>query len=236
MFQKPKNLIALGAALFTAVTIHAQGFVNLNFESATIPAGTPVPTQISLTEGVPGWSESYTTGDFTELNSDMYYDGISGGGNFVAIIDKNEPYFQPLNGKYSAILFSQGGGPVYDQYSQSISQTALVPSGSQSLVFNAYVTGAPFVVTLGGQTINLELLQIFGNYTEFAGTIPPSLAGQSETLEFTELPTPEGDGQIAALELDNISFSPNAVPEPSALAFGVISGFLFGVRGWFRKR
>jgi hypothetical protein len=57
-----------------------------------------------------------------------------------------------LTEQYSAFLFGGiGNGATLE--SVGISQTAVVSLGTQSVQFDAYVYGAPFVVTLGGETI-----------------------------------------------------------------------------------
>jgi len=234
MNKYKSSFIILSCSFCTFVAQAQDSFQNLNFEAANIPSGTHVATFVPISEGLPGWSAYFTSGSTTEPQTQVVYDGISTGGNGIAVIDKNEPTFGPLQGKYSAFLFG-GGNEVL--YSAAISQSGLVPTGTQSLLFDAYVYGAPFVITLSGQTINMIPLQVFADYTEYIGQVPSSLAGQSDTLVFTEPPEAPGSPQPSELELDNISFSTmSAVPEPSIVILTVIGGLLFGAGKWLARR
>jgi hypothetical protein len=161
----------------------------------------------------------------------VWYDGISLGGALISVIDSNAPAFKPLQGMYSAFLF--GGGPA-GLTSATISQTGLVPAGTESLLFDAYVSGASFIVTLGGQAINMTALQTFSNYSLYGGNIPTTLAGQTETLSFTE-PPPIGVPP-SFFELDNIQFSNSFVPEPSTLSLFVLGAVLLGWRVLGRRQ
>jgi len=232
---KTTELIAgSSVVLLAALSAHAQGnFQNLNFEAANIPSGTQVASFVPISEGLPGWSAYFTTGSTTDPQTQVGFDFISTGGNIISVVDKNAPMPQ-LQGKYSALLCG-GGNEIL--YSSSISQSGLVPAGTQSLLFDAAVYGAPFIVTLGGQTINMVPLQTFANYTEYGGEIPSSFADHGETLSFTEPPEPEGEPQPSFLELDNIVFSPTSVvPEPNMLGLTAVGGLLFGARKWFARR
>jgi hypothetical protein len=102
-----------------------------------------------------------------------------------------------------------------------------VPAGTQSLLFDGYVSGAPFIVTLGGQTVAMTPLATFAHYTLWGGEIPSSFAGQTETLSFIE--PPATGVQPSMFELDNISFSTQSVPEPNPLALTGAGALLFAL-------
>jgi len=213
-------LIWSSAFLFSAC---AQGtFQNFNFESANIPPSTPIPSFLPISDALPGWTAT--------PSSPVVYDGISTGGEGISIIDQNESGFQPLQGNYSVLLFG-GGAP--SVISAEISQTGVVPNGTQSLLFEGYVSSTPFVVTLGGQTLNMIPLQTFPNtgsyppYNLYGGNFPSAFDGQSETLTFTE-PAP-ATSPPSMFELDDISFSTQAVPEPSPFVLSGIGGLLFAL-------
>jgi len=211
------------ATILATASIHAQGtFQNLDFESAGIPVGYPPGSDnVPISAALPGWNGLY--GNIP--TSQVWYDGISTGGAVISVIDAQAPAFAPLQSTYSAFLF---GGPYMSPtlVSAGISQIGVVPAGTQSLFFDGYVTGAPFVVTLGGQTITMSPLESFPNsgseppYTLYGGNIPLTFAGQSEILSFTE--PPATGVQPSMFELDNIAFSPQSVPEPNPLA---LTGF-----------
>jgi hypothetical protein len=208
----------------------SQGFVNLNFESANVSGYSPDSSDVPTTSALPGWTAYYSNSSVTNTANQVWYDGISLGGAIISVIDTNAPSFSPLQGKYSAFLF--GGGTSGNLLSASISQTGVVPAGTESLLFDAYVFGASFTVTLGGQTINMTPLQTFSNYTLYGGNIPSDLAGISEALTFTE--PPAVSSQPSMFELDNIQFSPSSVPEPSTLALAAVGG-LFLAWQWKRR-
>jgi hypothetical protein len=214
------------ATLLAAVSADAQGtFQNLNFEEASIPVSTPVNSSIPISEALPDWTAYFTSGTTVNAQTQVNYDTISLGGPIISVIDASAPAFAPLQGTYSAFLF--GGGSSTPLYSASISQTGTVPTGTQSLLFDAYVSGAPFVVTLGGQAINMTPLETFAHYTLWGGTIPSSFAGQTETLSFTE--PPATGVQPSMFELDDIVFSTSSVPEPSPLVLTGLGAFVFAL-------
>jgi len=220
-----RHLCRLSAIALASVSLaRAQGtFQNLDFEAADIPASTAVNSLIPISEALPDWSAYFGSGpSVTEVN----YDAISLGGPVISVIDANVAVFRPLQGTYSAFLF--GGGETGTLTSASISQTGTVPTGTQSLQFDAYVSGSPFVVTLGGQSIDMVPLETFAHYSLWGGNIPSSFAGQTETLTFTE--PPATGVQPSTFELDDIVFSPTSVtPEPSPLALMAIGGLLFAL-------
>ena len=83
--------------------------------------------------------------------------------------------------------------------------------------------GSSPVVSLQGQNLDLVPLQTFPNYTLYAADIA-SFAGQSATLSFTA-PTPRF-GSPSFLTLDDISFLPIAVPEPTTEALLALGGLV----------
>jgi hypothetical protein len=100
----------------------AQGFLNLNFESAKIipTIGSPVyPYGIAITNALPGWSVFGTT------QGDITYNDPATGSTWVWLIATNGGQ---ISGNYSVQL--QGG---LSSFPATISQTGLVPVGSDSL-------------------------------------------------------------------------------------------------------
>jgi hypothetical protein len=208
----------------------AQGtFQNLNFEAASIPNGTPPGSLVPVEAALPGWSVNAPS-DVSNGTNFIPYDGYSLGGTVISVLDTNVGLgFVPLQGKYTAALF---GGP---SVAAIISQTGLVPGFSKSLQLAAFTSGAPFIVTLGGQTINMVPLSQHSSqgfpssYTVYGGDIS-SFAGLTEQLSISEPAL--AVAPPSQLFLDSIVFSPNAVPEPSALAVGVLGAV--GMFAWNR--
>lgn len=112
--------------------------------------GTPVNSSVPISEALPAWTAYFTSGTTVDTQTQVSYDGISLGGPLISVIDANSPAFAPLQGTYSAFLFGGGNNPLY---SASISQTGTVPFGTQSLLFDASVSGSPFVVMLGDKPL-----------------------------------------------------------------------------------
>jgi hypothetical protein len=222
----------LGLSLICAAfSVHAQGsFGNLNFESAQIPSSTP-PGYVSVATGLPGWTVYLFQPAFgVEPQSQVFYDGTSLGGAFVAINDANTGFgFAPLQGRFSAVLY----GGEFEQ-SATISQTGLVPGGTMSLQAVMHWSGAAPVVTVGGQTINMVPLQTFPSYTLYGGDIS-AFAGQVAALSFTE-PPPTTTTPPSELILDNIVFSTQGVPEPSIFGLSALGALLLGWRILGRRR
>ena len=216
-------LLALIFILPSASSSFAQGsFQNLDFESANIPAGTQPGTEVSANAAIPGWSAS----------SPLFYDNIGSGGSLVTLTDSN--YITPLQGKYSVVLV--GGTDTGYNYPSYISQTGLVPANAQSIQMDLSVLGYPtatFVVTLGGQTVSLSPLQTFPNYTVYGGNIS-AFAGQSETLTITQNPPVGEAAESGLLEVDDIQFSPNVIPEPATCALMLCGATLLGLSRWKR--
>ena len=129
-----------------------------------------------------------------------------------------------IDGTYSALL--QGFGE-----EATLSQTGLIPTGTQSLIFEAQSHGGPLAVSVGGQNVSLVPIGVGANYTEYAANIS-AWAGDNETLAFSADPAP---GNSSVWAIDDISFSPQAVPEPNTLELMVVGGMTLGLHGW-RKR
>ena len=226
-----KLIAAFSVVLLVVLSAQAQGtFQNLNFESANIPGGTVGPF-VPVSEAVPGWSAYFTSGGVNYPQSEVGYDFISLGGNDITLIDSKSG-ISPLQGNYSVMLYGGGNNPYY---SASISQTGLIPSGDQTLLMDAEYANVAPVVAINGQAISMIPLQAFANYTVYGGTIPSvDVGADSTTISFTEAPL--ASGGLGILELDNISFSPNAVPEPSPWMLTGIGGFFLALRRWYLKR
>ena len=210
-------IVAIASLMLAVLSpANAQGtFGNLAFESANIPPGTQISTMIPATNAFPKWSST----------APVYYDGLSTGGAIISIIDSNVGAgFQPLQGNYSVFLFGGPGGPT------TLSQTGLVPVGTESLLVDLAGSGIPLlIVSLGGQTIQMVPVATSANYTQYGGDIS-AFAGLQAQLSFTEQP-PVGVPP-SVLELDNVLFSTSPVPEPGTMALLFTGALLLGVYRW----
>jgi hypothetical protein len=220
-------LIGLGCYCMVASAEGQGTFLNLDFESANVSGYPPSSGGVPISAALPGWSAYFGSNQTTVVS----YDAISIGGAVISIVDRNVsiPSFGPIKGNYSAYLF--GGGDLVLS-SATISQTAFVPNGTQSLLMDAKVSGASFVVTLGGQEISMVPLQVFPNYTTYGGDIS-AFSGQLETLNFT-IP-PASGVQPSMFKLDDIIFSDQAIPEPGLFGLSGLGVLLLGWRVLARR-
>jgi hypothetical protein len=211
--MKIKNiLVGVSVALLATVSADAQGtFQNLNFEQANpvIVLGSPYyPYAVTSASSLPYWTVSY--GDVQQTQ--ILYNAPSAGATQVMLTGPDHyPGFAPIDGNYSVVL--QGG---ITASAASISQTGLIPAGTQSLLFEAeppqgFVAG-PLEVMVGAQRVPFTEVGTGPNYTLYGANIS-AWAGQTEQLTFSALQ----DSQVNNWIIDDISFSPTAVPEPSPL-------------------
>lgn len=232
------------SVIFTAVLITSaescftQGFVNLNFESASlVPAG---GYYVQFNQAFPGWTG--TCGGVQQtlaLYNEVYLDTAG-----IAIIDHNwtnsaayinnfgyPPLDTLIQGNYTAILMSGLGPPTGQPADTSLSQTGLVPAGTQSLLFRAYPgfdSSGVFTVTLGGQDLSLTVISNALNYTLYGADIS-AWAGQTAQLSFNVLgENPHQNDEY--LYLDSIQFSTQSIPEPSVFALAALGALFLGLR------
>ena len=93
----------------------------------------------------------------------------------------------------------------------------MIPSNAHSLRF--LVFGPEVVVTFGGQTLSVVPLMSGPNSSTLEAADISAFAGQTGELRFT---APNLAGSPNDVFLDDISFSPQAIPEPGV--FGLLAG------------
>ena len=221
------NRILTALFIILSQNVHAQSFMNLDFESATIvsdPSSPYYPYAVYTSNAIPGWA---VTGNFLGPD-EIFYNDLSLGSPSVALLGTGGP-IAPLDGAFSIDLYG-GAGP---STAVSISQMGLVPSNAASIRFVAQppnpLLGGPLLVSLGGQNISFSPISTGSNYTLYGGNIPSILAGQIEQLTFS---TPT-DGGNNYWEIDDIQFSSSSVPEPNIFGLLALGGLFFG---WTRSR
>jgi len=204
-----KTVMILAVTSIFIVSAHGQGFENLNFESAqNLPANPGLSgTYVSVASALPGW----TIFAANTVLSSIYYVSNSFPESVAQVELEGGP--PALGGNLSVGLFSIGA---------SISQTGLIPANAESLLFEASFP-LSLEVTLGGQNLPYSALSGGPNYTVYQANIPPSMDGQMETLTFGL------DGPGGGTLIDDIEFSPQAVPEPSECALIGFGALLFGL-------
>lgn len=204
----------------------AQGFVNLNFESAAlVPAGAGSQT-VQFAQAFPGWTANIVA----PLSTNALYDNMYLDSAGISIVDTNGSYLagDVIDGHYTALLqsglgYTSSGGIVSDT---TLSQTGLVPLGTQSLQFKAnalFDWAGKFAVTLGGQVLSLTTLGSGVNYTLYGANVS-QWAGQTAQLSFTVFGE-KPHVNVEVLLLDDIQFSPQAVAVSTSISLSAsISG------------
>ena len=234
-----KGLHLIWLVIIPFVLLHTasgQGFVNLNFEQASIasaPSGyTPSDAfdPISATSALPHWVVSEDGTICTAVwGAPVALDETS-----VALVSAG---YSPIQGNYSVELsaYADASSPYFRN--SSISQTGFIPIGTQSIQFlmvNPFPTSgiqANPVVTLNGTPINLSQISASGGVIAMVGDVS-AFAGTTANLTFLCAAT-QGGGFPANenyFSLDNIQFSAVPVPEPSEFALAALGTLLLGFR------
>lgn len=201
-------MLSGSALVCSAFLTQAQGtFRNLDFESAQVSGY--APGFIPITNALPGWTGYIVYNEALEFEYDqVIYNSVSLGAAAITLQGPGSS-LPILRGSYTVFLQPQFGRgfPV-----PAIAQSGTIPASAQSLRFYA-LGGAvypPTFLTFAGQQIPVSVLNTTPNYSIYGGDVT-AFANQSGELRFT------GGGY-----LDNIFFSSQPIPEPSALAlFGL---------------
>jgi hypothetical protein len=215
-YSRVIQLVVVSFTLFQ--TVSGQGFVNLDFEQATI-APTPAggwTYPADPTQAFPGW----TVGDGVVM-----YNDLSLGSPATVLMGPSFPNFvnyTPLQGSYS-VLFQYFG---YAGSAPTLSQTGLVPIGTESINFLVGSGESDAVVTMNG--VNIPLVSISG------GRMAGDISAFADTVAQLTFSTTSSTGYAGNwLYFDDIQFSSSAVPEPSVLSLFTVFFFFFC---WRRTR
>jgi len=214
--MKSTRLITALSLGLTLPAVAQSTFQNLNFEQAN-PG--PYSGNVTVASALPYWAVFYGTVQQTEIT----YNAPGLGSTMVTLVGGGGT-FPAIDGNYSVLL--QGG---LTASAATISQTDTIPSGTQSLVFEAQPGEGILDVLVGTQVVPFIPIGSGANYTLYGANIS-AWAGDPEQISFSAL------SGVNNWEIDDISFSPTAVPEPSIVALTAISGLLFGARKWFARR
>ena len=217
------NLLLVLTSFVLVENGNSQGFVNLDFEDATIvpdPSSPYYPYAVYATNAIPGWVPDGFLG-----TNEISYNDLSLGAPSVSLFGTNGPY-PVIAGAFSIDLYGGSGGL---SGGASISQIGLVPSDTRAILFKAQSVLGTLSVALGGQNIPYSPIGTGPNYTLYGGNIPLELAGKMEQLMFKA-----STGGNNYWEIDDILFSSSPVPEPGALGLFALSGLLLCLR--LRKR
>lgn len=233
--NKRKQAAMIAVIASASLQANAQGiFQNLDFESANL---SPIPAgqfggPVSISAALPGWSASLGSIPVIQVLQNNNTLGAAG----IDILGPHFSFNNPgiIGGNYTVFIQSGEAPDENGTVSASLWQSGTIPANAESLQFKAWNTlgSDPLLVSFAGNSLSPVLLSTgqaaSGQSYDVFGANIGVYAGQTGQLEFT--------AQFANwTELDDISFSPTAVPEPSTLALVVMGGMSFGVREW-RKR
>jgi len=208
-------------------------FQNLDFEQANPVSSHTDPTVVTAASAFPGWLVYCGSVKQTQAYQNNYALNLATGD----IFGPNYPSAGPpqtgapgiIDGSYTAVVQGgpQGlGSAIVDT---SLKQTGTIPAADTSLIFKAWDNGhTGFSVSFAGNSLSLLNLGSGPNYTLWGADISP-YAGQTGLLAFT------ATAQYAPSlwELDDITFSTQAVPEPSPLILAGFGGLMFLLRRRF---
>ncbi len=220
------------------MTCFSQAFHNLDFESVQriVPVNDGL-NGVVFSSAIPYWQGTVCN----SLTSTAVYDAVVLDNDAVGIYDANSggQTPPPMFGKYSVYLQSEHIEPDYPADAE-ISQTGLIPSNTKSIWFAT----TPFslvwnsvppddlkpIFSINGQSISYTAMDVETNYVLWAADVS-SYANTTAEIRFAVKV-----GQGVAIGLDNISFSPQAVPEPTTLGLTALALSVLGLFGSRRRK
>jgi hypothetical protein len=212
-------LMAFGL-VWSASASSAQGTVgNGTFQDLNFAAGTLVYNpvgqynQIEAGPALPGWTASIGGVD----QSTILYDVFSGSSASIALYDPTTPF---AGGNYTLALIGGAG------YTAALQQTGTIPASANSIqiVSETYPLNNPIInssagLIINGQPVSLLPISVQNNGLTYAGDVS-QYAGKTVTIEFyVSDPT-----ALGSLNLQDIAFSSQGVPEPGTMALACLGG------------
>jgi hypothetical protein len=199
-----------------------SNFQNLDFEDATIVYGAQ---GAYASDALPGWT-AYLGG---APQTYILYNDVPLSDAAVALLGPGSATFGfvPIAGNYSLMLWGEFNPeqiPVFTNCA-AISQTGQISASTKSISFWGTIGGMQ--VTFNGQALSFAVIGSTATYNIYAADIS-RYAGQTGQLLFNNPPYSNTTGGPATL--DNIQFSDQPAPEPTALTLLSISALCLGWR------
>ena len=200
-------LLAIGCL---RLTVAAQSFSNLNFEST---AGLGIPADgiwLNWSLAAPGWHHPSGGDSVFVYHKDPPRGSIA---QYYFLVDSTATSWSPLEGQYSLALVSghynrnDSSSPWVNAY---IEQTGYIPLDAQSLQLFAK---GEFELTINSKEVPISTLE-----GDLYGADISRYAGQTVSMRISSTSTQVQTPVI----VDGLNFSPQAIPEPSGAALLVI--------------
>ena len=206
----------------------AQGFLNLDFESAEIvTTGDPSFRAVFADSALYGW-KAYVGG---QPRSTIFFNNASLSSAWVTLQGMtNYPYpgaYPAIQGVFFAMLFGEFNPSQGDFHTNTaaIGQHGEIPSSARQLIY--WGSLGSLIVTFNNQPLNFIQTGSTTNYNIYAANVTP-YAGQSGELLFVNYPYGGGIGGPSMI--DNLQFSSAPIPEPSTVALLGLGGLPLGWR------
>ena len=197
-------------------------FLNLGFDQANTNnifdvSGGGFAFYGPAAEMLPGWSLRTPVQEVSLIG----YNAVTAGLDFASLYDQNVTSLNPAFTFPTDVKYSLGLWPGPDT-PYTLSQLGDIPAGARSIRFMNY--GGPLELRANNSVVPLvyvgsavpgnpfNRINVFGDISQFAG--------QTVALDFTTIRT-----SVFINGIDSISFSPEAIPEPSTwvlLAVGML--------------
>jgi hypothetical protein len=216
-----------GSLLFlvSAVSVSAQSFINLNFESANV-SNPDIYHSVPFTNAFPGWQAYKTEFGYVSGGGPVnrgYYNAADLDQVTIGIYDTNaNPFYaHPVFGNYTAYIEADLGSMT--ACSLDLYQTGLVPTDAQSVRFRttSYSSlngvSAQFTLYMNGFPIPFAPITVQSNSVGWAADISPYANTLSELRFRFSASYPASPTHVFfAVGLDNINFTSLPAPEPSS--------------------
>jgi hypothetical protein len=212
-----KGMLLLLAICCLRLTTSAQSFSNLNFESS---ATTGIPADgIWLNWGLaaPGWQHPVGGDSVFVYHKNPPPGSIA---QYYFLVDSTSTIWSPLEGQFSLALVSghyNRNDPSSPWVNAYIEQTGYVPQDAKS--FQLFAEGE-FTLSINSTEVPITTLD-----SHLYGADVSSYAGQLVSMRISSTSTQVQSPVI----VDGLSFSPQAIPEPSGaalLVMGLAAGIL----------
>lgn len=227
--RKTTALVLASWNLGLASVMSQGSFQNLDFESARLPPLSVEDRAIwtNASAAVPYWSVFYGT----QPAQEVLYHGLSLGSTLLSVVDPNmlNPSERAISGNFSVAL---AAGVLDVPTDLTLAQSGTIPANAQSFRFKVRGTipDGWLEVYFQNQFLPIQQLESLGGINIYGADITAFASRYGELKLVAVAPRPFGlRGKI----IDDLEFSPMAVPETSAFVLFALGS---GLAGWWWRR